>query len=65
MADVKVGDLIINDAGTCLRVVDQVEGASVKPGTAPAQNIQAYLDAGYALVDDETEIPRQSDPIPD
>ncbi len=57
---VSVGDQLINDAGTCVTIVETPEDGLLDPGTMPEAMVKALLDAGYTRVTAKDEVPRQS-----
>lgn len=57
--DPKVGQRIMNDAGTCLKIVNTIEGETVEPGTVPAADVPRFMAAGYELVKEDQPIPVQ------
>ena len=56
----KVGDRIINDHGTCVKIVNVIEGQEVAPGEVAADRVQDFLDAGYRLIEEDEVIPVQA-----
>jgi hypothetical protein len=56
----RVGSRIINDAGTCLKVMNISEGETIPPGSVPANRLDEFLAAGYRPVTKDDVIPVQS-----
>lgn len=56
----RVGSRIVNDAGTCVKVVNVSEGEELQPGTIPANRLDEWLAAGYRPVTANDVIPVQA-----
>lgn len=57
----RVGTRLINDAGTCVKIVNYPEGATnYTAGTVPAEMVDALLKAGYRPVTKDDVIPVQA-----
>lgn len=59
----KVGDRLINESGTCVKIVKTVEGDDPKPGEISADRVDAFLKAGYRMVTEKDVIPVQQHQI--
>ncbi len=55
-----VGTRLINDAGTCVVLVDVADGQSVQPGEYPISRVDELLAAGYERVTKDHVIPLQA-----
>ncbi len=56
----RVGTKLINDAGTCVKIVNLSEGEDLQPGTIPANRLDEWLAAGYRPVTADDVIPVQA-----
>jgi len=56
----RVGARIVNDAGTCVKIVNVSEGEDLQPGTIPANRLDEWLAAGYRPVTAGDVIPVQA-----
>ncbi len=56
----RVGSRIINDAGTCVKIVNVSEGETLFPGTIPVSRLDEWLAAGYRPVTEDDVIPVQA-----
>jgi hypothetical protein len=57
MAASKIGDKLINDAGTCVTIADADDP---NEGEIAAERVRAFLAAGYRPVKATDDIPLQS-----
>lgn len=60
MATPKVGDRLMNDAGTLVEIVKDVEGDTLEPGTFPESRADELIKAGYRAVAKDDVIPKQA-----
>ena len=61
--DPKVGDRLINEHGTCVKIVKAIDGDETKPGEIGADRADDFLKAGYRIVTDDDVIPVQQHQI--